>query len=166
MSAPLGVLASLAMVSGTVEPERNLDDASMHFATTLVTGYTCNLLGYGVDYLGIVDWGHETREAMIASGIEPDEAMNRMQADVRNVRNRFNGTYGSAITASRWAIFDSNVHSHGPQGRYMKTFTKRCNELVRDKRTAAFLTKPDERVTGADLSRKLRSLLVAGRHGE
>lgn len=166
MSAAFTVLASVALASGAAEPDRNLDDASMRFADTLVTAYTCDLLGYGVDYISMIDWGHETREAMMAQGATYNEAMDRMQADVRVVRNRFNATYGSAIMASRWAIFDFDVTSHGPQGRYMKTFTKRCNRMAKDDVTSAFFTKPDNRVSGAELSRKVRSLVVAARHGE
>lgn len=166
MSATFTVLASLALASGAAEADRNLDEESVRLANTLVTAYTCDLLGYGVDYISMVDWGHETREAMMAEGATYDEAMKRMQADVRVVRDRFNATYGTAITASRWAIFDNGITSHGPQGRYMKTFSKRCNRLAKDEVTSAFFTKPESRVSGAELSRKVRSLIVAARHGE
>ena len=48
----------------------------------------------------------------------------------------------------------------------MKTFTERCNRMAKDEVTSAFFTKPEDRVSGAELSRKLRSLIVASRHGE
>ena len=88
MSATFTILSSLALASGAAETDRNLDEESVRFANTLVTAYTCDLLGYGVDYISMVDWGHETREAMMAEGATYDEAMKRMQADVRVVRDR------------------------------------------------------------------------------
>lgn len=167
MSATFTVLASLALASGAAEPDRNLDDESMRFANTLVTAYTCDLLGYDVDYISMVEWGHETREAMMERGATYDEAMDRMQADVRLVRDRTNATYGSAINRLRFntggatGVFDS-----GAEGRYRKTFTKRCNRLASAKDTGSFLTTPEKRLSMAALGRKVRQLVVIARHGE
>ncbi|MEM7688388.1 MAG: hypothetical protein AAF291_05135 [Pseudomonadota bacterium] len=174
MSVILTFLAPLALIAGPgtqasapSTTEATLDDASTRFAHVLVTSYTCDLLGYGVDYLAIADLGHETRERMMADGATYDEAMERIRADVTRVRDRFNSRYYSAIYRGRFNFGAADVFpDNGQQQRFQKTFTDRCNDLVEEGPTAAFFTKPDERLSSADLSRKVRDLVALARHGD
>ena len=169
MSVTLAFLAPLAMVSppllATAAP--GVADQSMRFANTRVTADTCDLLGYGVDYIGIADRGHQARERMMEQGATYDEAMDRIRADVSSVRNRFNSRYYSAIYLERFNVLAAdNVTSSGPQERFQKTFTKRCDDLAEREETAALFAKPESRLSGAELRRRVRDLVVLARHGE
>jgi hypothetical protein len=75
MSAVLPVLSAMALASGAIEtdPRVNLDNRSMRFGHTLVTAYTCDLVGYGVDCIGIADLGHGTHGCMVARGSSYNE---------------------------------------------------------------------------------------------
>lgn len=167
MSVTLGFWAPLALMSGTAAATNDVDAQSKRFANTLVTAYTCDLLGYGVDYIGIADLGHETRERMMADGATYDAAMERIQGDVTRIRDRFNSRYYSAIYRARFNLDAAGVFQNsGSQERFQKTFTDRCNDLAEKGQTAALFTKPEERLSSADLSRKVRDLVVLARHGE
>lgn len=167
MSVALAIFASLALTSNPFEQVRDLDEGSMRFANTLVTAYTCDLLGYGVDYIALADLGYETQEAMMKQGATYDEAMNRIRADVRRTRDRFNSRYYTAIYRARFNVRAADdVTSPGQLQRFQRTFTSRCNALAEQEETAAFFTKPESRLSSADLSRKVRNLVVLARHGE
>lgn len=144
MGSTFAIFASLALASPSVANDRELEDESMRFANVLVTAYNCELLGFGVDYTGLADWGYETREAMVAEGTPDEEALERIRSDVRVVRRRFNTRYNSAITFGGEA-----------QGRYQRTFTKKCNKLADNQETAALFTKPERRLSFAELRQKV-----------
>lgn len=144
MSSAFAVFVSLTLASHAVGDERDLDDESMRFANTLVAAYNCELLGYGVDYVGLADWGHEMRQAIMAQGATDEEALERIQSEVRFVRDRFNARYYSAI-----------FYGGEAQGRYQRTFTKKCNALADNQDTASFFNKPEGRLSHAGLRRKI-----------
>lgn len=169
MSVTLAIASSLALTSAPASAtvSTDLDDASMRFANTLVTAYTCDLLGYGVDYIGIADRGHQVRERMMEQGATYDEAMTRIQADVANMRDRFNSRYYTAILLTRFNVpAADDITSSGPQERFQKTFTDRCDDLAETEETAALFLKPESRLSSADLRRRVRDLVVLARHGE
>lgn len=169
MGASMAILAPLAMISASTPATTaaNVEEDSTRFANTLVTAYTCDLLGYGVDYIGIADRGHQLRERMMDQGATYDEAMDRIRADVANMRDRFNSRHYTAIYRTRFNVpAADNITDSGPQQRFQKTFTDRCDELAEREETAAFFVKPQSRLSSAELSRKVRSLVVLARHGE
>lgn len=163
MAASLSVLAWLALASGSAAPDRNLDDESLSFANTLVTSYSCDLLGYDVDFIGLTDRGHDIREAMIEAGATPEQAMERIQSHVRLARARFNKTYASAFIFHASVGADTNSAGTDPLYRFMKTLTKRCNELAEARETSALFIAPNERMSGAEVSRKIRMLAMRTR---
>jgi hypothetical protein len=102
------------------------------------------LLGYHVSYTGLADWGYEIREGMIDSGIDPDDALNRIQGDLRTVRNRFNTLYDLKNAFNRW-------NGGSFPGDFIHIFSGRCDELAENAETAALFVKPDERLSLTEL---------------
>lgn len=162
MSGALAVLASMLLAASHGEPVQDPDKESMRFADALVTSYSCELLGYEIDYGGITAWGSDIQSRMFDVGIEPEEAMRRMQADVRTVRNRFSNLYFSIIPrwrAPEWAAVG------GPDlGQFIHVFSRRCDTLVEQDQTAAFFRQPDQRISVGDLVLKLGERRMQARH--
>lgn len=170
MSASLTLLSSLVLASspaasGAVDQNASLDDQSMRFANTLVTSYTCDLLGFGVDYQGLADWGYTLQDSYVNAGVSEDQAMDQIQAKVRRVRNRVNDAYSAvwAFAPFRAAFIGSGGTER--QYRFQKTYMDRCNSLAEAEETSAFFSAPDRRLSGAELTRKARGMIVEARHG-
>lgn len=155
MSTALTILASLAMASSSAEGTKGLDDESMRFANVLVKSYSCDLLGYDVDYVGLADWGFDIRNRLVEAGLEPDTAMSRIQADIRTVRARFNSAHLSTILLIDY--LDFNPGDRG-MGGFIHVFTKHCDALAEQETTAAFFAKPEQRLSVGDLFKKLRDM--------
>lgn len=149
MNAAFGLMASVALGSVPANEAQDIDDDAMRFANTLITAYSCDLLGYDVNYIGLVDRGHEIREAIMDGGATYDEATERLQGKVRSVRGRFNRRYRSAIFAGGET-----------RGRFWKSFAKKCNALADSEETAEFFKKPKRRLSYAEFRRKIGDLRV------
>lgn len=150
----LAPLAALSLAPAVIaENEVALEHASMRFADVLVTSYTCDLLGFEVDYAGLADWGEETRARFVAAGIDPDEALSRIQRDIQTRRNRFHHHQGGLIL---WrGVWLANNFDDEALYRFKKTFTDRCTDLAGSSDAGAFFGSPEERLSGADLVRKI-----------
>jgi len=157
MSMAFSFLASLTALSltpaVTTEKEVALEHASTRFADVLVTSYTCELLGFEVDYEGLADRGEETRARLVAAGFDPDEALSLMQRDIQTRRNRFN-QYQGGLILWRGARLANNFDDEALY-RFQKTFTNRCTDLAGSGDVGAFFGSPEERLSGADLVRKI-----------
>lgn len=160
MSAALSFLAPLVAASlsssGPVESEASLDRASMRFADVLVTSYSCELLGFDVDYQGLAEWGEETRARLVAAGADPGDALSRMQDDIGAQRDSFHRYQGKVIrqVVARRGLANIDL-GHDAIYRYQKTFTDRCEDLAASSDAGAFFVAPDERLSGAGLGRKI-----------
>ncbi|MEO0872048.1 MAG: hypothetical protein AAFY19_08850, partial [Pseudomonadota bacterium] len=129
---------------------------SRDFADTLITSYACEVLGYTVDYEGLADYGYEIRDNFVAFGVEPSEAMERMQSDVRQRRERFNRFEGGFLRfrVGNFADFDG----YSPQGRFRHQYQRRCNRLTQSRRVGYLIEKPEARVSMQELNAALREL--------
>ena len=164
MATALTILAPLALAMGGAQLNVDIDDQSARFANVLVTSYNCELLGYGVDYMGLADWGYAIRDAMVDNGVAADKAMAKMQADVRSARRRYNDTV-------RWTASGIQIpgtvartpFSNDLFGQFRHVYHERCDRLSSEDQTAAYFAPPEERLSGADIGRKLRGYLAAAR---
>lgn len=158
MSGALTILASLVLASNSAEQLRDIDDESRRFANVLVKSYSCDLLGYKVDYVGLADWGFDIRNRFVDAGLEPDAAMGRIQADIGIVRRRFNFSYGSTILWRQSSpIIDVFIEGRGV-GDFIHVFTERCDDLAEQEKTAVFFEKPEQRLSVGDLYKKLSDM--------
>lgn len=156
-------LAAMTMAGDrTVGPA---DSGSARFAEVLVTAYVCEHLGFGVNYEGLAGWGDTIGERMAAdAAIPPEQALARIRGDVVTARERFNAIHGPAVWATAMTLTGVDAGSDA-QYRFQKTFTGRCNDVVAAADTAAFFVAPEDRLSGADLSRKTRAMYLGARGG-
>lgn len=162
MSMTLSFLAPLAAmslaVSDAADSEAELESRSWRFADVLVTSYVCDLLDYEVDYEGLADWGWETHGRIVAAGATDEQALLRMQRDIRAQRVQFHRHYGRVIIGSGRNVLVVGLMGDEALFRFKKTFGDRCDEMAAASDVGAFFTRPDERLSGADLWRKMDNM--------
>lgn len=159
------MLPLAAMTMAGERPVSAADSGSARFADVLVTAYVCEHLGFGVNYEGLAGWGETIGERMAAEAAIPsDRALARIRADVVTARERFNAVHGPAVWASAITLTGVDAGSDA-QYRFQKSFTGRCNDLVAAADTGAFFTAPEDRLSGADFSRKTRAMFLSARGG-
>lgn len=157
------VAAPVAIVSMTLQTPVEIqtltfpvvEDQSREFADALVTAYACELLGYQVDYDGLADYGYEVRDNFVAFGLDPSQAMERMQRDVRQRRARFN-TYEGRFIAGPIREFSSLGYS--PQAKFRHRFTRLCSKLTASQTVGFYITEPEERANLQELNAALLAL--------
>ena len=134
----------------------DVEEQSRDFADALVTSYACDVLGYTVDYEGLADYGYEIRDNFVAFGMEQSEAMEQMQSDIRQRRDRFNRFEGSFL---QWRVDNfADFDGYSPQGRFRHQYQRRCNQLTQSQKVGYLITKPEDRVSMQELNANLREL--------
>lgn len=160
---PLAGLAMLADAPLDMPVDPGAESA--RFANVLVTSYVCEHLGYSVDYAGLSDWGDRVIEDLVAAGVAPKDAMIRIRSDVRRERDNFNERHGNAVWQTGLLMTGVDQGTDA-QYRFQKTFTDRCNMLARSSDAGVYFGAPESRLSGADLSRKTRALIIKARAGD
>lgn len=161
--APLFALPLAAMaMSGDALPKPEADSA--RFADVLVTAYVCEHLGFTVDYDGLARWGDGITERFVAAGTAPKDALANVRRDIRAERDAFHRSYGNAVWVTGMTPVGVDAGSDA-QYRFQKTFTDRCNALVRSSDAGGYFLAPESRLSGADLSRKTRAMIIAAYNG-
>jgi len=154
-------LAAMAM-AGDALPEPEADSA--RFADVLVTAYVCEHLGFTVDYDGLARWGDAVTERFVAAGTAPKDALAHVRRDVRAERDAFHRSHGNAVWSAGMTITGAEI-GYDAQYRFQKTFTDRCNALVRSSDAGSYFAAPGSRLSGAELSRKTRAMIIKARNG-
>ena len=154
-------LAAIAM-AGNALPEPEADSA--RFANVLVTAYVCEHLGFDVDYAGLADWGDAVTDGLIATGTAHEDALAQIRRDVVTAREAFHRSHGNALWNTGVMIPGAEI-AHDAQYRFQKTFTDRCNRLVRSSDAGSYFAAPESRLSGAELSRKTRAMIIAAHSG-
>jgi hypothetical protein len=167
MSTALSFLAPLAAmsltVSGPAESEPQAESRSWRFADVLVTSYVCELLEYEVDYERLAGWGWDTHGHIVAAGATDEAALAQIQRDIRAKRGQFNRLQGGTIIGSGRNLLFAGMEGDQALFRFKKTFGDRCEELAASSDAGAFFTRPDERLSGAGLMRKLDGMVRGSR---
>lgn len=154
-------LAAMSMASGD---QPGPDAGSARFANVLVTAYVCEHLGFGVDYVGLADWGDAITDDLIAAGTAPEGALAHIRRDVVTARGAFHRSHGNALWGAGM-MMTGVENGYDAQYRLQKTFTDRCNRLVRSSDAGAYFVAPEARLSGAELSRKTRAMIVKAHAG-
>lgn len=155
-------LPMAAMVVGT-PPAAPHEGGSQRFANVLVTSYVCETLGFGVNYEGLADWGRAVQAEMVAQGATPEAALAHIRGDVRDARDRFHYLHGTKLRTIAEDRFLPLAFAlpDDPQFRFQKRFTEQCKDLAAASDIGALFTVPDERLSGAALSRKVAAMYRA-----
>lgn len=164
MSTALSFLLPLATMAMASEPTAMPESDSARFAEVLVSSYVCDHLGFSVDYAGLADWGEEIRGRFVAAGASPEEALVLMRRDIRGERDRFDRFHGQAIWATAGTLTGVEFGSDG-QYRFQKTFSDRCRDISVSRDAGGFFAAPENRLSGAEFSRKTRAQAIKFRAG-
>ena len=164
MSVALSFALPLAAMTMAVDALPEPETGSARFAEVLVTAYVCEHLGFEVDYDGLARWGDGITEVYVAAGTAPKDALANVRRDVRAERDAFNRSYGNAVLATGITpvAVDAGLDA---QYRFQKTFTDRCNALMRSSDAGGYFAPPESRLSGAELSRKTRAMIIKAQNG-
>jgi hypothetical protein len=151
------ILPLAAMAMGT-QPVAPADAGSQRFANVLVTSYVCDMLGFGVNYEGLADWGYAIQAEMVEAGASPEAAMARIRSDVRNARDRFHYIHGYQFMRAVQIDAVSGVVADERLYRFQKSFTDRCRDFTAAPDIGALFTAPERQLSGPDLSRRVTEM--------
>lgn len=157
MSWSVSLFLPLAAMAMDAQPAVQADGGSKRFAKVLVTSYVCETLGFGVNYEGLADWGFAIQAEMVEAGATPEAAMAQIRSDVRGARDRFHYIHGQTLRTAAMGV-RLGVGGNDAQYRFHKSFSDRCNDLAAAPDTAALLTAPEQRLSGAAFSHTVEAL--------
>ena len=92
------------------------------------------------------------------------QTLGQTRRDIRAERDAFHRSYGNAVWVTGMTPVGVDAGSDA-QYRFQKTFTDRCNALVRSSDAGGYFLAPESRLSGADLSRKTRAMIIAAYNG-